>query len=408
MTRSLISAVALALALNGAASAQPLEDYSSIRGVNYGSGWRNDQATIERDLGYAKRLNINSLRVWLSFGRYQQDPEGFLDSVENFVRTANGLGFTTMPILFNGNGLDPEILREGFRPEGDEYVRAVVDRLKDEEGLIMWDIMNEPEMNDYYLRASEADQPAREAELKDFVRHYVSLVEELAPDNVTTVGYGTSQFVGHSADLVDVISYHDYMPTRARAEENLQGALDVAREYGKQVINSETACIARANPYDMILEILDDHEVGWYIFELMITPYWGVIHGIFYPDGTIRDPSIVAAVMGFYRNRDVTTMIRPNPNREGQAVRALRAIEAALSEDTSVFGNTQDPMDAVLEAAEYAANLLESAEMVPMIEPPTAMIKYWRGLPESERPREEIREFAYELGNQLKEWNKIY
>ena len=130
MARHLITAAALLLAVYGSpAAAQPADDYSSIRGVNYGSGYRNDQATIERDLGYAKRLNLNSLRVWLSYRRYQEDPEGFLDSVENFVRTGHRLGFTTMPILFNGNGLDPATLEEGFRPEGDAFVRAVVDRL---------------------------------------------------------------------------------------------------------------------------------------------------------------------------------------------------------------------------------------------------------------------------------------
>jgi hypothetical protein len=62
----------------------------------------------------------------------------------------------------------------------------------------------------------------------------------------------------------------------------------------------------------------------------------------------------------------------------------------------------------LLEAAEMAANLLEAAGMVPMIEPPTAQIVHWRSLPEEQRPRAEIRASVYELGNLLKEWNKIY
>jgi len=76
-------------------------------------------------------------------------------------------------------------------------------------------------------------------------------------------------------------------------------------------------CIARGNPYDVALEIAEEHKTGWYLFNLTIQGYWGEIHGLFYPDGTIRAPAIIAAVMGFYRNRDLGKIIRPMPNREG-------------------------------------------------------------------------------------------
>jgi hypothetical protein len=50
-----------------------------------------------------------------------------------------------MPILFNGNNLNPETLTKEFRENtGDKYVKAIIDAVKDEEGLLMWDIMNEP------------------------------------------------------------------------------------------------------------------------------------------------------------------------------------------------------------------------------------------------------------------------
>ncbi len=59
----------------GAALAEkPLKDYSFIRGVNY--GMQGDQQTIERDLGYARRVNLNSTRIWLSYQGYEKDPEG--------------------------------------------------------------------------------------------------------------------------------------------------------------------------------------------------------------------------------------------------------------------------------------------------------------------------------------------
>ncbi|MBS1231787.1 MAG: hypothetical protein H6R35_625 [Bacteroidetes bacterium] len=38
----------------------------------------------------------------------------------------------------------------------------------------------------------------------------------------------------------------------------------------------------------MALEICNNHKVGWYVFELMVQGYWSDIHGLVYPDRTIR------------------------------------------------------------------------------------------------------------------------
>ncbi|HEV2133411.1 MAG TPA: hypothetical protein VGR47_04050 [Terracidiphilus sp.] len=56
----------------------------------------------------------------------------------------------------------------------------------------------------------------------------------------------------------------------------------------------------------------------------------------------------------------------------------------------------------ILDAAEYAANLLEAAQMVPMNVPPTAEILYWRQQQPEKRDRESIRKLAYQLEQELK------
>jgi hypothetical protein len=241
------------------------------------------------------------------------------------------------------------------------------------------------------------------------LRYYITYVKQLDPVNATTVGYEKSISLEPTADLVDVLSFHEYTQTRASVEESYRVAEETANKHGnKPRINTETACIARANPYDMVLEISEKHKTGWYVFELMIQGYWSEVHGLVYPNGTIRDPSIIAALFGFYRNRDLNTSVKSSPNREGHANRALQMIEAALKDDPSVFSHSKTATDKILDAAEYAANLLEAAEMVPMYEPPTAKIKFWREQPEEKRDRDAIRSFAYDLGLTLKKYCKIY
>jgi hypothetical protein len=395
-----------AAAVGVACAEKPLKDYSFVRGVNY--GMQGDQKTIERDLGYAKRVNLNSTRIWLSYLAYEKDPKGYIEKVRNYIRTSKQLGFSTIPILFNGNNLNPDTLKPEFRSRGDAYVKAIVEAIKDEPGLLMWDIMNEPMTNDYIGHAPADQKQARQDEITAFVRYYLGSVKKFDSVNALTVGYNYSYQLEGSADLVDVLSFHEYTTLRSTIEQSYKTAEDVSKKFGKPMLNTETACIARSNPYDVVLQISEQHKTGWYLFNLMIQGYWGEVHGLFYPDGTIRDPAIIAAVMGFYRNRDLNTMIRPVPNREGHAEKALKAIQEALGDDPNTFRHTTQSTDKLLDAAEYAANLLESAEMVPMIVPPSAQIQYWRQQPPEKRDRAAIREFTYDLGLQLKKWCQLY
>jgi len=396
----LLIGIALACIAGPARAEEPLKDYSFVRGVNY--GMNADSARLVRELGYAKRLNLNSTRIWLSYQAYQRDPQGYIDRLRTYIRISNRLGFSTMPILWNGNSLNPETLNSDFRATGDAYVKAIVDAIKDEPGLLMWDIMNEPLWNDYVNEAPDDVKEQHRTEITDFVRYYLTYVKQLDPVNATTVGHVVAQNAHRTADLVDVISFHDYTGLRSTIEEAYGVAEELGTKYDKPIMNTETGCIARANPYDVVLQIAEEHKTGWYVFNLIVSGYWGEIHGIFYPDGTIRDPAIVAAIMGFYRNRNLETIIRPVPNREGHATEAVRAIEAALNDNPSTFRFTANSIDQILDAAEMAANLLESAEMVPMYVPPSAQIKFWRDQAPEQRDRDAIRAFAYDLGQTLK------
>ena len=91
-------------------------------------------------------------------------------------------------------------------------------------------------------------------------------------------------------------------------------------------------------------------------------------------------------------------------------MRKRQLVQEMLSGETEVFRFSQHSVDEILEAAEYCANILESAEMVPMWEPPSAKIETWRAMSEEdkERARDEIRTYTYDLALQLKKWCEIF
>jgi hypothetical protein len=107
-------------------------------------------------------------------------------------------------------------------------------------------------------------------------------------------------------------------------------------------------------------------NVGFYMWELMITGQWGAVHGIFYPDGTVRDPSIAAAMMGIVRNRG-DEILMEQPDREGRLTRTVNEGKAWLAAGNGTY-------DEGLRVAEVAANLLEAGQLVPMRDPPSRQV----------------------------------
>ena len=182
---------------------------------------------------------------------------------------------------------------------------------------------------------------------------------ELDPHTPVTIGMAFVDGMIELAEFVDVLQFHDYMQTREQIRKNINQAKEFAAKVNKPLINGELGCIARANPYDVTLQEHMNAKVGWYIWELMIVRKgWGPVHGVFYEDGSVRDPSIAAAIMGFFRKR--TADILPAvPDKEGWITKIIVQSEKWLGDSNK---NWKDGLD----IAETAANLLEAGELTSM------------------------------------------
>ena len=187
----------LLCAVAGAASPQKKAvktDYSRIHGVCH-TGWRADEATVRRELGYGQRIGLNSTRIWMSPRQWERDPQGFIKTLKDYIAICHSMGYTVMPILFNGNGLDPEMIKEENWPAAERYIRAVVGAVKGTPGLLCWDIMNEPTCNDYHNHAPAELREERAAEIFRFVRKACQTCKEVAPGDDITVGVTYPMFI---------------------------------------------------------------------------------------------------------------------------------------------------------------------------------------------------------------------
>jgi hypothetical protein len=360
-----IMAAFAALAVPIAAQRRVPKDLSDTRGFNYQSAetighaefWlQYNPAVTRRDLDYAKRLELNAVRVFVPYAAWERDKAGLRKNLVDFVRAAHARGMSVMPTMQYKFG---EWKDRAAWPNARPFVADLVSDIGKEPGLAIWDVENEPECCSL--------PPTAENQLHmEHAVYMAKMFHELDPVTPVTIGATFAENMIAMGDAVDVLSFHDYSPTRAKIRANLARAEDYAAKVHKPLINTEMGCIARANPYDVTLQEYQQAHVGWYIWELMITGNWGTVHGVFYPDGTVRDPSIVAAILGFFRNRG-PNVVEDVPDRENH-------LTEAVTKDRNWLADPSPDWEAGLDLAEISANLLEAAQLAPMHDLPSRQV----------------------------------
>jgi hypothetical protein len=330
MTASIYKRAVLAAFLwvaGAACSARAAEDFSTLRGANYVPSYaRNavaiwmdfDPAVIDRELGYARRLNLNSVRVFLQQAVYEKRPQRFLADFETFLALCDKHQIRMMPVLFD-SCFDPQIVdfkdyrdktwmpSPGFgrlgtedRPAMEDYIRAVVGSHKADRRVVIWDVMNEPVSTKHFKDPELAWNQGGYQTIGEFVRWALQRVRQERPVQPLTIGWNSWNLNILSIDLVDVISFHTYSAD-ARLHEPIREAQLLGRLYAKPVVMSEFAG-RPIQPIEKALPIVTERRLGWYFWELMIgrtqfaetgAPYQGHI----YPDGTCRSAREVAAIL---------------------------------------------------------------------------------------------------------------
>jgi predicted GH43/DUF377 family glycosyl hydrolase len=320
MKKNLLFLISLLLASTSLCAAQ--DDLSWMRGANYVPSYaRNDvqlwleydPAVIDRELGYAERLKLNTVRTFLNVAVFEKQPEKFMADFENFLSLADKHGLKAMPVLFDSCE-DPQevdvnnykktmrwIPSPGFSRLGDQdwpamekFIVALVGKYRDDKRIVLWDVMNEPESTRKW------DKPEDRARIVEFVRRALKRVKAENPAAPIGIGWQRLGEIPLTADLSDVLVIHNYSDVNG-LQANIRRIQEMGKTMNKPVILNEFV----GRPQQRIekaLPIAAREKTGWCFWELMIgstrfsqgkVPYQGHI----YPDGTCFSAAEVAIIL---------------------------------------------------------------------------------------------------------------
>ncbi len=258
-----------------------------------------DTATINRELGWAAAIGMNTVRVYLHDLLYQQDAAGFLERINIFLEIAANHHIKPLFVLFDsvwdpypklGKQREPqpgvhnsgwvqnpgrEALLDStqyFRLEA--YTKAIIARFADDDRVLGWDVWNEPEnMNNAYYRKMEPENKPQIVEM--LLPKVFEWARSVNPQQPLTAGLWSGDWSSPEKlksietlmiEQSDIISFHNY----GTAESFEKNILELQR-YGRPIFCTEYMSRGSKSTFQGSLPIAKKYNVAAY--------NWGLVDG---------------------------------------------------------------------------------------------------------------------------------
>ncbi|HEX2474622.1 MAG TPA: cellulase family glycosylhydrolase [Lacipirellulaceae bacterium] len=259
-----------------------------------------DPETIDRELGWAKSIGINTVRVFLHDVPWHDDREGFIERVDKFLEISARHDIRPMVVLFDGVW-DPDPQsgpqrrpRTGVHNSGwvqspgrvvlahpkkqdalKPYVTDVIKRYANDDRVLAWDLFNEPDnpnSNSYGpLELKNKDEVAAR-----LVRLSFDWSRAVGPKQPLTVGVWRlehwdkpeqlNQVHRAAVELSDIISFHDYGKT-----DVTQRRIAELKTYGRPLLCTEFMARGNGSTFEGALPIFKKEKIAAYC--------WGLVDG---------------------------------------------------------------------------------------------------------------------------------
>ena len=304
--------------------------------INQLEMWQADTfnpTEIDKELGWAQGLGMNTMRVFLHDQLWQQDPAGFKKRIDTFLDIASRHQIRPVLVIFD-SCWDPQpklgpqhppipgVHNSGWvqspgtasleNPKDyarlEAYVKGVVGAFANDKRVLAFDLWNEPDNGGGGNYAKE-EPPNKNELVKALIPRVFAWARSVHPIQPLTSGVWTGDWTSLSSmtpvgkiqlEQSDIISFHNY-----GWPEDFERHIHMLQQYKRPLLCTEYMARGAGSTFDTILPIALREHVGainwgfvagktqtYFPWDSWKHPYvedpptvW--FHDIFHPDGSL-------------------------------------------------------------------------------------------------------------------------
>jgi hypothetical protein len=258
-----------------------------------------DTATINKELGWAASIGMNTVRVYLHDLLWLQDSTGFLKRLEIFLQIAKRHNIKPLFVLFDScwdpfpklgeqRAPTPHVHNSGWvqspglealkdstqYPRLEQYVKGVVGKFANDDRILGWDIWNEPD-NPNTSAYGTVELPNKEEYVLPLLKKAFAWSRSVNPSQPLTsavwIGDWSSPEKLEPMEKVqieesDVISFHNY----ENAEE-FEKRIKWLQPYGRPLLCTEYMARGNGSFFESSLPLAKKYNIAAY--------NWGLVDG---------------------------------------------------------------------------------------------------------------------------------
>jgi hypothetical protein len=290
-----------------------------------------DPATIDRELGWAEGIGMNTMRVFLHNLLWEQDAAGFQKRMDDFLTIAARRHIRPVFVLFDScwepfPKLGPQhppipgvhnsgwvqapgavVLADAAQyPKLEQYVKGVVGAFANDKRILAWDLWNEPDNGNDSSYAKGEPRNKNEI-IAQLLPQVFQWARSARPSQPLTSGVWHGDWSSLAVmtpvaqiqiEQSDVISFHDY-----GWPETFEAHVKMLEQFHRPLICTEYMARNIGSTFDTVLPIAKREHVGainwglvagksqtWIPWDSWQRPYvsdqpaiWQ--HDVFHPDG---------------------------------------------------------------------------------------------------------------------------
>jgi len=247
-----------------------------------------DPAEIDKELGWAESIGMNTMRVFLQDQLWKQDPDGFRHRLDEFLGIAAKHHIRPLLVLFDScwetdPHLGPQhppipgvhnsgwvqspgkqrLLDPAVEPELKAYVQGVVGAFGHDDRVLGWDVWNEP---DNKGGDKQEDVAAKVNRVDELLPKAFDWARAMHPNQPLTSGLWTGDWTDPAKESEttkiqlaesDVISFHNY-----DWPEGFEKRVKELEQYHRPLICTEYMARGNGSTFDTVLPVAKKYHVA--------------------------------------------------------------------------------------------------------------------------------------------------